>query len=237
MKPRGFPRTGVVLASTAFALVACAEAPQPNASLSEAQQAYATASADPVVRQAAPRELENAQESLNTAQDAWQNDEDKATVDHYAYLARRYSEVAQQAAKVRTAAISATTSARVMTLGDMLFATGKADLNANGMKAVTDLATFLHHYPDRIVAIMGYTDSTGSAKLNAALSEQRAAAVQQALVAQGIDASRIQAKGLGESNPVASNKTANGRQQNRRVEVAISGVPATVGMGSSSAPR
>jgi outer membrane protein OmpA-like peptidoglycan-associated protein len=223
-----------LLMSSSFALLACGSAPEPNAALDEARQAYSTASNDRAVQQAAPRELQNARESLNTAQTAWENDKDRGTVDHYAYMAQGYSQIAREAAKVRTAAIQATTTARVLTLGDMLFATGKSDLNGEGIKAVADLATFLRHYPDRTVNLIGYTDSTGSAQTNAALSQRRAQAVQAALVADGIDASRIQAQGMGPASPVASNSTTSGRQQNRRVEVDISGARTASG---SSVPQ
>jgi outer membrane protein OmpA-like peptidoglycan-associated protein len=236
MKHHDLVRTGLLVLTSGLALAACSSTPPPNAALEDARHAYATASGNPTVQQSAPRELENAQESLGTAQAAYDNNDDKSKVDHYAYVARRYSEIAQEAAKVRTAAIQATTTARVLTLSDMLFATGKANLNGEGIKAVDQLATFLRNYPDRTVVIMGYTDSTGSAKINAALSQHRAAAVQQALINDGIDSSRIQARGLGPTSPVASNDTAGGRQQNRRVEVAISGMQAGSGVGSS-APR
>jgi len=77
--------------------------------------------------------------------------------------------------------------------------------------------------------------SVGSAKSNIELSQRRAAAVQQALIADGIDASRIQTQGMGEAHPVASNSTAAGRQKNRRVEVAISGQQPTA--SGTSAPQ
>ena len=188
------------------------------------------------MQRSAPYELQDAKESLQTAQQKWSDNDDKVQVNHYSYLAQRYSEVAVEQAKYRAAAAQVADASRTITLSDMLFATGKADLNDQGMHAVHELATFLRNRPDRIVTIMGYTDSTGSAQLNEALSQQRAAAVQQALVAQGIAASRVQARGLGPSNPIASNQTAEGRQHNRRVEVAISVAGTTPGVGSS-APR
>lgn len=231
--------TSIVALSSSIALAACSSTPQPNANLNQARQTCATAQNDPTVVQAGPHEMEDAKDALATAQKSWSDNEDKTKVDHYSYLASRYCETAQENAKVRIAAIQTTTTARMLTLSDTLFATGKADLNANGKRAVDQIATFMRNYPDRTVAVTGFTDSVGSAKSNMALSERRAAAVQQALITDGIDPSRIQTHGMGESHPVASNSTAAGRQKNRRVEVAISGSPSTLtGAGAgTSAPK
>jgi outer membrane protein OmpA-like peptidoglycan-associated protein len=110
----------------------------------------------------------------------------------------------------------------VLTLGDVLFETGQATLMPGAMTTVDRLAQFMGDYPERSVRIEGHTDSVGSDTLNQRLSEQRAMAVSDALVARGVDAARIQTVGYGEARPVASNDTAGGRQQNRRIEVVIS---------------
>lgn len=110
----------------------------------------------------------------------------------------------------------------VLTLGDVLFDTGRAQLKPGAMRTLDQLATFLRENPERTVEIEGYTDSTGSSDTNQGLSERRANAVKSALMDRGIAINRIAARGLGEMNPVASNDTAAGRQQNRRVEVVIS---------------
>jgi outer membrane protein OmpA-like peptidoglycan-associated protein len=175
-----------------------------------------------MVQTSAPEKLADAQDSLQIAQQAWNDKEGKATVDHNAYLAQRYAETAIEAAKFRTAAAQASNAARIITLPGVLFETGKADLNAQGVQAANDLANFLRVRADRTVVISGYTDNTGPARINAALSAARAEVVKTALVHQGIEPSRIQTKGLGPSNPVASNASPDGRQKNRRVEVAIS---------------
>lgn len=109
----------------------------------------------------------------------------------------------------------------VLTLGDVLFDTGRAELKAGAFSTVDRLATFLRENPERSVAIEGHTDSVGSDSFNQGLSERRAEAVRVALTSRGIDGSRVTAKGLGKSAPVASNATAEGRQRNRRVEVVI----------------
>ncbi len=109
----------------------------------------------------------------------------------------------------------------VLTLGDVLFASGTANLNSGGNKQLANLSGFLNKYPERTAAIEGYTDSVGSDEYNQGLSQRRADAVKTYLVAQGIDASRVTTSGKGESNPVGDNASATGRQQNRRVEVII----------------
>jgi outer membrane protein OmpA-like peptidoglycan-associated protein len=113
----------------------------------------------------------------------------------------------------------------VLTLGDVLFETGKADLKPGTIADLTQLVTFLNKYPERTVTIEGHTDSVGSEDFNLGLSQRRADSVRSYLMRQGIDGSRITTKGMGESVPVASNDTAGGRQQNRRVEVIVSNSP------------
>jgi outer membrane protein OmpA-like peptidoglycan-associated protein len=109
----------------------------------------------------------------------------------------------------------------VLTLGDVLFASGAATLNAVGDPHLGKLAAFLTKYSDRTVLIVGYTDSIGGEDYNLGLSQRRADAVKFYLVNQGIDSSRLSASGMGKSSPVADNSSATGRQQNRRVEVTI----------------
>src|SRR4029077_4066768 len=109
----------------------------------------------------------------------------------------------------------------VITLGDVLFATGSADLKSGSRQTLDKLTAFLQAYPKREVQIDGYTDNVGSADYNQGLSERRADSVRDALTRMGIARDRILTKGLGESSPVADNNTAGGRQQNRRVEVTV----------------
>lgn len=110
----------------------------------------------------------------------------------------------------------------VLTLGDVLFDTGKATLMGGAMRTVDQLATFLTNNPTRKVLIEGYTDSTGSDSTNLELSQRRADAVKLALTQRGIGIDRIDTRGLGKAYTVASNDTAAGRQLNRRVEVVFS---------------
>src|SRR6185295_5425108 len=98
---------------------------------------------------------------------------------------------------------------------------GGAVLKPGGQRAVEDLAQLMRRHPEREIAIEGFTDSVGATDANRKLSESRAAAVKRALVARGIEPSRIDARGYGPAFPVASNDTATGRQLNRRVEIVI----------------
>ncbi len=110
----------------------------------------------------------------------------------------------------------------VITLGDVLFDTNRSELRSGAQYTIDKLAAFLTEYPTRNVLIEGFTDSTGGVEYNQRLSERRAEAVRNLLVARGIDPSRIMTRGYGVEFPVASNATAEGRQLNRRVEVIIS---------------
>jgi OmpA-OmpF porin, OOP family len=109
----------------------------------------------------------------------------------------------------------------VLTLGDVLFETGKADLRAGALHNLYPLVTFLQKYPQRQVMIEGHTDSVGSDSYNLELSQSRADAVRDFLIRNGVKSSQITTRGYGKTSPVASNNTATGRQQNRRVEIII----------------
>jgi outer membrane protein OmpA-like peptidoglycan-associated protein len=121
----------------------------------------------------------------------------------------------------------ATERGMVVTLGDVLFTTGQANLREGAAGNLGGLVAFLNEYPDRTLLIEGYTDSVGSDDMNQSLSQRRADAVRSYLLGQGIASPRLNAQGRGESAPVASNDTATGRQQNRRVEILIVDSPGT----------
>jgi outer membrane protein OmpA-like peptidoglycan-associated protein len=110
----------------------------------------------------------------------------------------------------------------VLTLGgDVLFATGRAELKGGAERMLAQVQRFLEANPERRVRIEGFTDSTGSDEYNLDLSRRRADAVARALASRGVDPSRIQTSGLGEAYPVADNTSPGGRQLNRRVEIII----------------
>jgi outer membrane protein OmpA-like peptidoglycan-associated protein len=120
--------------------------------------------------------------------------------------------------------LAATKSDRgiVVTLNDVLFDPGSSMLRPGGQRLVARLGDFLREYPDRTIAIEGFTDSAPTDALSIELSERRAAAVRVALVEEGVDASRVFVRGYGKAFPVATNDTPEGRQRNRRVEIVIS---------------
>jgi len=110
----------------------------------------------------------------------------------------------------------------VLTLGDVLFDTGRAELKPGAQLILDRLAGYMSDNPSTRVIIEGHTDDTGSMDTNQRLSEQRAEAVANALRIRGIGIDRLEPLGLGEAYPIATNSTSAGREQNRRVEVVLS---------------
>lgn len=104
----------------------------------------------------------------------------------------------------------------------LLFDSGKADLKQNAVKNLEKITAIVKKYPEDRIVVVGYTDDQGAGEYNLKLSEQRAQAVRLAMITQGFPASAVEAVGQGEAKPVASNKTAEGRAKNRRVELLIS---------------
>ena len=133
----------------------------------------------------------------------------------------------------------------VITLaGGVLFESGKAELLPGAQDQLSRVAAYLKNSP-RPVVIEGYTDSRGSSTANQSLSERRAQAVSDYLTSQGVPADRIRTVGKGASSPIASNASASGRAQNRRVQIVLERAPATAGspgpgtesgLGGSAAP-
>ncbi len=109
--------------------------------------------------------------------------------------------------------------------GNVTFRVDGSDINAGFYDVLNSVALVLKEYNKTIINITGHTDSTGSDSYNQALSERRAASVGRYLASQGIDPVRIATGGMGESMPIASNETPEGRQANRRVELEL--VPLT----------
>lgn len=117
----------------------------------------------------------------------------------------------------------------VLTLGDVLFDTGEADLKPSANRTLLKLVQFLQMNPRRIIRIEGYTDSTGAAEDNLKLSKDRAQAVADMLADLGVEERRIDVQGYGDQYPVEANATERGRALNRRVEIVISDRAGTLG--------
>lgn len=111
----------------------------------------------------------------------------------------------------------------IVNMSDVLFDTASANLKPGAREKLARVAGVLLAYPGLDIAIEGHTDSVGSDEYNQSLSERRAESVRAYLVRQGIPPATIDAMGFGETHPVVTNATASGRQQNRRVELVISG--------------
>ena len=101
------------------------------------------------------------------------------------------------------------------------FQTNSAEIQPQFRRALADIATSVQQYPNTVVRVEGHTDSTGSASYNQDLSLNRAESVTSYLAQSGVSPSRLQAVGYGESRPIATNSTPQGRAQNRRVEILI----------------
>ncbi|MNQ58828.1 Outer membrane porin F precursor [compost metagenome] len=238
------------LLAVTVTLAACST--PPNANLEQARTNYTGLQSDPQASKIAALETKEASDYLDKADKAYRDKEDVATVDQLAYLTNQRVEVAKQTIALRTAEASLkdasaqraqarldardqqikqlkdslnarqTDRGTLVTFGDVLFATDKAELKSNGLMNINKLAQYLQENPDRKVIVEGYTDSTGTASHNQSLSERRADSVRAALVKMGVNPARIVAQGYGKEYPVADNSSTSGRAMNRRVEVTIS---------------
>ncbi|MDZ4305708.1 MAG: OmpA family protein [Pseudomonas sp.] len=238
------------LLAMSVALAACST--PPNANLENARTNFSALQANPQATKIAALETKDASEWLDKADKAYRDKEDEKKVDQLAYLTNQRVEVAKDTialreseAKLKNAgdqraralleardaqikqlqnSLNAKQTERgtLVTFGDVLFATNKADLKSSGLVNINKLAQFLQENPDRKVIVEGYTDSTGSAAYTQTLSERRATSVQVALIKMGVNPSRIVTAGYGKEYPVADNASVSGRAMNRRVEVTIS---------------
>jgi outer membrane protein OmpA-like peptidoglycan-associated protein len=166
----------------------------------------------------------------------------KAAAEQQAAIARAQAQQAEaarqeaEAAQRQLAELQAKQTERgmVLTLGDVLFDTGKSTLKPGADAMIERVAGFLSNNEGTKVIVEGHTDSRGSDEYNQQLSEQRAQAVASALAGRGIDRSRVEPVGRGKALPVASNDTAAGQQQNRRVELIFSDASGRFASGASS---
>jgi outer membrane protein OmpA-like peptidoglycan-associated protein len=177
---------------------------------------------DQIVLASRTREAENARASAansRAAADVALNQRDQAV--------NQRDQANDETARVQAEldALKATPTPRglVMTLGDVLFDTGRAELKSGAGRKMDQLGQFLVEHTDRRVQIDGFTDSVGTDSYNEDLSQRRADSVKTALINRGVQPSRIGTEGYGKAYPVANNNDSGGRQLNRRVEVVIGG--------------
>jgi len=124
----------------------------------------------------------------------------------------------------------------IVSLSDVLFDTGKSTLRPIAREKLAKISGIVLAYPDLRLAIEGNTDSVGTDAMNQQLSEQRASSVREYLAKENIPAASMTSRGFGKTQPVASNDSAEGRQQNRRVELVVSGevIGTTIGVVSQN---
>ena len=175
---------------------------------------------------AAQREAESQRTAQQAQEEAAQARALAASSVTEAELARREAQLATEAAdtlrrQLENLQLRQTESGVVVTLGDVLFETGETDLREEALASLVEVVDLLQSEPDKQIRIEGHTDSTGNSETNLRISQQRADAVLNALVSLGVDAGRVTAKGMGQDFPIASNETADGRAQNRRVDVIL----------------
>jgi outer membrane protein OmpA-like peptidoglycan-associated protein len=207
-----------------------AQADRANAEAARLKAQADTANAE-AARLKAQTDMTNNQaastEAINTAQ---------ADADRYRLIAQHAQEGEQQAdsdkmamraqLEVRLNEILETRdSARglIVSMSDVLFDTGRYSLKPGAREKLAKVAGILIAYPSLNIAVGGYTDNVGSDDMNQKLSENRAGAVRDYLVQQGVVANSVSATGFGNSAPVATNDNSAGRQENRRVELVVSG--------------
>lgn len=188
-----------------------------SARYAESQRARLGEERDEARLKARTREADNARRDANSARDAAdaaKNSEKESA----AAAARKEAELRKQIDELEA---KATERGLVLTLGDVLFSTGSAELRGGANSNLDKLVNFLNKYPERNVQIEGHTDNVGSADYNQGLSQRRAESVRSYLQQQGIAPQRLSASGIGMGQPIADNASAAGRQQNRRVEIII----------------
>lgn len=187
----------------------------------ELAAADANAQRDRTRLEAKTAEIDAAKKQAEIAQQT-ADQQAAALADARANAERDQALIAQQELQLKELNAKKTERGLVITLGDVLFNTNKAQLKSGGIRNVQKLADFLKQYPKHVVLVEGHTDSTGSDSLNQELSDRRANAVRTALIDKGIGGDRVTTRGYGEAYPIAGNDTPAGRQLNRRVEIILS---------------
>lgn len=169
------------------------------------------------------------QSAMNARQAREEADQAKALAESSALaasLAKKEANLASQQAQslrrqLENLQLRQTESGVVVTLGDVLFETGQAELKSDAVSSLSEVVDLLQSEPEKKIRIEGHTDAVGEASTNLQLSQQRADSVLNTLVDLGVDASRVTTVGMGEDFPIATNETAEGRSKNRRVDVIL----------------
>jgi outer membrane protein OmpA-like peptidoglycan-associated protein len=142
-----------------------------------------------------------------------------------ARLARENARAELREAMARITAVRETARGLIVSLPNILFATDRAELKPEGREALAKISGILQIAEGYTLSVEGHTDSVGSEDYNLDLSRRRAMSVRDYLISQGLSREHVSAQGLGESQPVASNDSASGRQENRRVEIVVLEAP------------
>lgn len=167
--------------------------------------------------QARTREVEQAHDETDRARSA-ADAAQSSKVEGAAVAAQQAAEYQRQIDALQA---EITDRGVVLTLGDVLFATGSAKLQNGANSNLDKLVGFLNEYPEQRVQVEGHTDNVGSRQYNQGLSQRRADSVISYLTQKGVAWQRLSASGIGMDQPVANNDSVTGRQQNRRVEIII----------------
>ncbi len=215
-----------------------------NAAQAEAAQSQAQAAQSQLAAQQAQLEAEQAQAAKAKA-DAARAQAEAEAAEARAKAAEANKNVEDANAvreKLReqlNSVLATSESARglIVNMSDVLFDTGKYTLKPTTQISLAKVAGILQAYPGLKVQVEGYTDIVGSDELNQKLSENRAAAVKDFLISQGVAPGNITSQGFGKSNPVADNSTSSGRAQNRRVNMVVSGDAIGVSQSASISPQ
>lgn len=164
-----------------------------------------------------------AQLSAEEADQARRVAESRASEAEYARLEAELAsqQVTSLTRQLENLQLRETESGVVVTLGDVVFASGQATLVEGGRSSLAEVVDLLQTEPDKKIRVEGHTDSLGDADANLLLSQQRAQAVLEALVSMGVASDRISSLGMGEDFPIASNEDEDGRARNRRVDVIL----------------
>jgi outer membrane protein OmpA-like peptidoglycan-associated protein len=137
------------------------------------------------------------------------------------YLDAQAAELRAELVSTGVQVVESDDSIRLIMPGNITFKTDSADINSSFYPVLNSVARVLNKYSNSTVLVSGHTDNTGTAEYNLNLSKMRAASVAAYLEGQGVKSNRFEVMGMGYSNPIASNDTVSGREQNRRVEIKI----------------